>query len=206
MTPCWQPMSLCSAAVFRAPGRPRLLLRPGRRWVLADKGFCGTSGVTATAGPGHWWVPPDPAGTRGCSRGTRGACGRAGGTPLDGPYPRRDLADTAEPRRALCLPAQRRGDVQYRNLRGPEYMKAMRRLVRKSGVRILDGSPALELLLHGDGSVAGARGIDRVTGTPWTIRTASGRPRHGRLRLHEPSAGMPHQHRRRRADGCRGRC
>ena len=27
--------------------------------VLADKGFCGASGVTATAGPGHWWVPPD---------------------------------------------------------------------------------------------------------------------------------------------------
>ena len=27
--------------------------------VLADKGFRGTSGVTATAGPGHWWVPPE---------------------------------------------------------------------------------------------------------------------------------------------------
>jgi hypothetical protein len=25
--------------------------------VLVDKGFVGTSGVTATGGPNHWWVP-----------------------------------------------------------------------------------------------------------------------------------------------------
>ena len=28
--------------------------------ATAEKGYCGTSGVTATAGPGHWRVPPDP--------------------------------------------------------------------------------------------------------------------------------------------------
>ena len=33
--------------------------REGADVVLADKGHCGTSGVTATAGPGHWWVPPE---------------------------------------------------------------------------------------------------------------------------------------------------
>ena len=32
--------------------------RAGASVVLAEKGYCGTSGVTATAGPGHWWVPP----------------------------------------------------------------------------------------------------------------------------------------------------
>ncbi|MGA1861241.1 FAD-dependent oxidoreductase, partial [Azospirillum sp. 11R-A] len=31
----------------------------GARVVLADKGYCGASGVAATSGPGHWWVPPD---------------------------------------------------------------------------------------------------------------------------------------------------
>ncbi|MCK1465154.1 FAD-dependent oxidoreductase, partial [Bradyrhizobium sp. 2] len=31
----------------------------GAKVVLVDKGYCGTSGVTAAAGPGHWWVPPD---------------------------------------------------------------------------------------------------------------------------------------------------
>ena len=33
----------------------------GARVVLVDKGYCGTSGVTATAGVGHWWMPrPGP--------------------------------------------------------------------------------------------------------------------------------------------------
>jgi succinate dehydrogenase/fumarate reductase flavoprotein subunit len=34
--------------------------RAGASVILVDKGYFGTSGVTATAGPGHWWVPPDP--------------------------------------------------------------------------------------------------------------------------------------------------
>jgi hypothetical protein len=35
--------------------------RAGADVVVAEKGYCGTSGVTPTAGPGHWWVPPDAA-------------------------------------------------------------------------------------------------------------------------------------------------
>ncbi|BCJ49299.1 hypothetical protein Asp14428_07740 [Actinoplanes sp. NBRC 14428] len=31
----------------------------GATVVLADKGYCGTSGVTATAGVSHWLVPPE---------------------------------------------------------------------------------------------------------------------------------------------------
>src|ERR1700688_2036039 len=33
----------------------------GARVVLVDKGCCGTSGATASAGTGGWYVPPDPA-------------------------------------------------------------------------------------------------------------------------------------------------
>src|ERR1700755_3679994 len=33
----------------------------GARVVLADKGFCGTSGATAAAGTGVWYIGPDPA-------------------------------------------------------------------------------------------------------------------------------------------------
>jgi len=33
----------------------------GARVVLADKGFCGTSGATAAAGTGVWYVDPVPA-------------------------------------------------------------------------------------------------------------------------------------------------
>ena len=34
--------------------------RAGATVVIVDKGYVGTSGVTAVAGPGHWFVPPDP--------------------------------------------------------------------------------------------------------------------------------------------------
>ncbi|RTM04445.1 MAG: FAD-dependent oxidoreductase, partial [Bradyrhizobiaceae bacterium] len=33
----------------------------GARVVLADKGFCGTSGATAPSGTGVWYVDPAPA-------------------------------------------------------------------------------------------------------------------------------------------------
>jgi succinate dehydrogenase/fumarate reductase flavoprotein subunit len=46
----------------------------------------------------------------------------------------------------------------------------MRARVRRAGVTILDFHPATELLLHGDGSVAGASGIRLQEGGTWTCR------------------------------------
>ena len=46
------------------------------------------------------------------------------------------------------------GVVQYRALRGPEYMRALRQLITDLGVTILDHSPVLELLQRPDGSLA----------------------------------------------------
>ena len=141
--------------------------------ILADKGFCGTSGVTATAGPGHWWVPPDPAAREAAIR-EREALGEG---LAERSWMARILDETWRTLPTIgvyyAFPRNEAGVVQYRNLRGPEYMRAMRRFVRKSGVRIMDSSPALELLLHADGSVAGASGIDRVTGTRWTVRAGA---------------------------------
>ncbi len=141
--------------------------------VLVDKGFCGTSGVTATAGPGHWWVPPDPD-LREAAIREREAVGEG---LAERSWMARILDETWRTLPTLApyyaFPRDDNGTMQYRNMRGPEYMRAMRRLVRKSGVRIMDGSPALELLLHGDGSVAGARGIDRVTGATWIVRAGA---------------------------------
>ena len=37
-------------------------------------------------------------------------------------------------------------------------------------MRILDQHPALELLLHEDGAVAGAAGAQRLSGAPWRVR------------------------------------
>jgi succinate dehydrogenase/fumarate reductase flavoprotein subunit len=63
--------------------------------------------------------------------------------------------------------------LSYRgSLRGPDYLRFMRSRLRRAGVEILDQSPALELLLS-EGAVAGASGINRLTGKFWTVRAAA---------------------------------
>jgi succinate dehydrogenase/fumarate reductase flavoprotein subunit len=52
-------------------------------------------------------------------------------------------------------------------------MRAMRALAVDQGVRILDHHPALELLRHGDGSIAGASGLALRGERPWTIRAGA---------------------------------
>jgi len=51
-------------------------------------------------------------------------------------------------------------------------MKLMRKKVRQAGVRILDHSPALELLVD-DHGVAGARGVSRQTGQRWQVKASA---------------------------------
>jgi succinate dehydrogenase/fumarate reductase flavoprotein subunit len=139
---------------------------------MVDKGYVGTSGVTATAGPGHWFVPPDPR-QRAAAIAQREAVAFG-------------LADTRWMARVLeetyrQLPTLEglyefgvndAGVTMYGAVRGPEYMRALRQLAESLGVRILDQSPAIELLLHADGSVAGARGIRRQKAEAWTARAA----------------------------------
>jgi succinate dehydrogenase/fumarate reductase flavoprotein subunit len=52
-------------------------------------------------------------------------------------------------------------------------MRLMRRRAREAGVTILDHSPALELLRHADGAVAGAAGIRRQKGGSWVVRAGA---------------------------------
>jgi succinate dehydrogenase/fumarate reductase flavoprotein subunit len=98
--------------------------REGADVVLADKGHCGTSGVTATAGPGHWWVPPE---------GREGAVADRLKRSLglgDPDWMRRilDLTWTSLPtlRGYYDFSTDDQGQPFYRGLRGPEYMRAMR--------------------------------------------------------------------------------
>ena len=49
----------------------------------------------------------------------------------------------------------------------------MRKKITKAGVKILDHSPALELLVDADGAVAGATGVNRQTGDRWTVRAGA---------------------------------
>jgi len=158
-------MAACSAAVSAA--------KAGARVVLVDKGYVGTSGVTATGGPGHWWVSPKGSARAeaiekhwiaGCGLADRGWMERIIDTtwrtlPTLSPYYRFDVNE--------------RGQTVYNALRGPEYLRALRHAALDAGVTILDQSPVLELLLHDDGSAAGANGLRRQSQQPYTARAGA---------------------------------
>jgi succinate dehydrogenase/fumarate reductase flavoprotein subunit len=143
----------------------------GARVVLADKGFCGTSGATAAAGTGVWYIDPDPA-LREAAMANRekmggylqDRCWMA--RVLDRTYDRsHQLADWGYP-----YPIDGNGKAQRNSLQGPEYMRLMRKRTKQAGVTILDHSPALELLVDEDGAVAGATGERRQKQDRWTVR------------------------------------
>lgn len=143
----------------------------GASVVLVDKGFCGTSGVTATAGVGHWWVPPAER------RVAMAARAALGGGLTDEAWMHAILETTWERLpaigRVLPFPVDESGTRRYRSVRGPEYLRAMRRLVQQAGVRILDHHPALELLTDPDGAVVGAAGVSRQPLGTWHARASA---------------------------------
>jgi len=158
-------MAACWAAISAG--------KTGAHVVLVDKGYVGTSGVTATGGPGHWWVPPDgDARAQAIERHWLAGCGLA-----DRGWMER-IIDTTWRTLPTLAPYYRfsvneKGQTVYNALRGPEYLRGLRQAVLDAGVTILDQSPVLELLLHADGSVAGANGIRRQLHQPYTARAGA---------------------------------
>jgi succinate dehydrogenase/fumarate reductase flavoprotein subunit len=142
--------------------------RAGVRVLVVDKGYMGTSGVTATAGPNHWFIPPEGRAAAVEAR-LQSALGLG-----EGGWMHRILAQTWEslpglaPFYEFCV--NDAGKTVYNAVRGPEYMRALRAQVDALGVTVLDHHPALELLLHADGSIAGARGERLQGGGAWEIR------------------------------------
>lgn len=151
------------AAAWAAVGAARV----GARVIMVDKGAVGTSGVTATAGPNHWWVAPGQREQAVAQRLVQALeLGEAS-------WMHRILAQTWE-----TLPTLARfyqfcvndaGATVYNSVRGPEYMRALRQYAQSLGVHILDHSPALELLLQ-RGAIAGARGERLQAREEWEIR------------------------------------
>jgi succinate dehydrogenase/fumarate reductase flavoprotein subunit len=143
----------------------------GARVVLADKGFCGTSGATAAAGTGIWYVDPDPA-LREAAMANRE---KMGGYLQDRRWMARVLDRTYDQSHRLAdwgypYPVDDSGKSQRNSLQGPEYMRLMRKRTKQAGVVILDHSPAMELLIDDDGAVAGATGLRRQKHDRWTVR------------------------------------
>src|SRR5437762_14371538 len=143
----------------------------GARVVLADKGFCGTSGATAAAGTGVWYVDPVPE-RRDAAMANREKLGghlqdrRWMGRVLDRTYEQSNrLADWGYP-----YPVDDNGKSQRNSLQGPEYMRLMRKRTKQAGVTILDPRPAPELLVEEKGAVAVTSGLRRQVHDRWTVR------------------------------------
>ncbi|HLG82358.1 MAG TPA: FAD-binding protein [Bradyrhizobium sp.] len=143
----------------------------GARVVLADKGFCGTSGATAAAGTGVWYIEPDPALREAAMAGRE----KMGGYLQDRRWMARTLDCTYAQSNRLAewgypYPVDATGKSQRNSLQGPEYMRLMRKRTKAAGVTILDHSPALELLVDDGGAVAGAAGLRRQKDDRWVVR------------------------------------
>jgi succinate dehydrogenase/fumarate reductase flavoprotein subunit len=147
----------------------------GASVVLADKGYCGSSGATAAAGTGVWYVPPHPE-ERAAAKASREAMGGhlADHHWMDRVLDRtwRNMHEMAEISR-YPFPVDAEGRQHRRGLQGPEYMRRMRVRVVRSGVRVLDHSPVLELLVDQDGAVAGAVGHRRQEDRPFRVRAGA---------------------------------
>ena len=145
----------------------------GASVVIVDKGYVGTSGVTATGGPNHWWVAPDKALRReAIERQTAKAQGLG-----DPEWMARiiDLTWRYLPTLAPFYPfgGDGKGGTYYSGVRGSEYMRALRDYALSVGVVILDHHPALELLADQEGRIVGARGHALRGRQDWEIRAGA---------------------------------
>jgi len=146
----------------------------GARVLLADKGYCGTSGATAPSGTGVWYV--DPQGTR--REEAKASRYDLGGRLAEQAWMDRVLDQTWANVQQLAewgypFPVGEDGEQRRTSLQGPEYMRLMRKRAKEAGVRILDHSPALELLVDEEGTVCGATGQHRQTLEPWVVRAGA---------------------------------
>jgi succinate dehydrogenase/fumarate reductase flavoprotein subunit len=155
------PAGTWAALSARAAGAERV--------VLVDKGYCGSSGATASANTGVWCVAPEAdARERAIQKRLQMGAGLARRETME------HVLDTTwlqiEQLAAWGFPFPQQDDgVFFRaNLRGPDYMAFMRRQIKRAGVTILDHSPALELIVSDDGA-AGAAGHRLHSDEPYSV-------------------------------------
>ncbi|MBW4079824.1 FAD-binding protein [Paenibacillus sp. S150] len=142
----------------------------GARVVLADKGYCGSSGAAAASGSGIIYTEPEQR-VREEAVNSRY---EMGGGLSNREWSMHILEQTYQNMHKLHhwgypFPLEEDFRPYLKSVQGPEYMRLMRKRVKLAGVTILDHSPALELLADGEG-VAGAEGSRRQAGGRWRVR------------------------------------
>lgn len=124
--------------------------------VLVDKGACGTSGATASANTGVWLVPP--AGRQqAIEKRYAQSEGLADRTLMAQVLETTDKQLERLAAWGFAFPTDDSGTLYRANLRGADYMAFLRGRLKVAGVKILDHSPAQELLV-GDEGVVGLAG------------------------------------------------
>jgi succinate dehydrogenase/fumarate reductase flavoprotein subunit len=145
----------------------------GAKVILVDKGRVGTSGATAAANTAVIDVAPSgPARVSVIERRLARGFGLARADWIE-----RMVDETHAQLGRLAewgysFARDDRGILYRGALRGPDYMQILRRRLLKLGVRLLDHSPALHLLVTSDGDVVGALGVAR-DGLDWTVRSGA---------------------------------
>ncbi|MEJ0051021.1 MAG: FAD-binding protein [Methylovirgula sp.] len=143
----------------------------GAKVVVVDKGYLGSSGAAAASGNGVLTVPPAERPEVLIQRYRQG---NGLGNPrwiervLECTWQSMPLLDEW----GYKFPREN-GEPARKSFYGPEYMRVIRRRLLALGVRILDQSPALELLVDRDGVVAGARGLQRQENRRYSVRAGA---------------------------------
>lgn len=150
----------------------------GAEVVVVDKGYVGASGAFAASTAGYKVVPPiaelrDPVKFERYAMGGSLAQHRWWDRLLEITY---DRAPRIWQWAGYDMPVwERTVKSSYRTLQGSETMRILREVMIQKGIKLLDQSPALELLVDHEGTVAGARGISRLNDVaiPWTVKAGA---------------------------------
>ena len=149
----------------------------GASVVIVEKGYVGTSGPFGVgANTGIYYIMPDDQEQRDTIVDARQPIAYGLSDPawgyrvFDQSYANLD----AIAKWGYEWPRTPDGTLESRgSLRGPTIMAFLRSILLKHGVRILDHSPALELLKTEDGLAAGATGVNKQTGQTWRVRAGA---------------------------------
>ena len=146
----------------------------GASVIVVDKGYVGSSGAYAASTSGHKVLPPiatlrDPLKFERYALGGFLAQHKWWDRLLEITY---DRAPRVWEWGGYDIPVYDRTG-SYRGLQGSETMRILRKVLLQKGVKILDQSPALELLVDNEGAVAGARGFQRQANAPWTVKAGA---------------------------------